>query len=159
MCSDWDKPFDLTDEEKGQFRQVVPLEVSGLQDVLCSNPHTAEVRERQHGGGRQQELVWCGVRRPVRPCLRVAPDGRFVGCRCVSACVLPSRAGCCPLSQTKLLPPCWPCRLLQEVSASKPGMLSAINRILDGQLASYGIHPGRTGLSEVELLAAMKMLT
>jgi hypothetical protein len=38
-------------------------------------------------------------------------------------------------------------------------MLSAINRILDGQLASYGIHPGRTGLSEVELLAAMKMLT
>lgn len=47
---------------------------------------------------------------------------------------------------------------LQEVSESKPGMLSAINRILDGQLASYGIHPGRTGLSEVELLAAMKML-
>lgn len=48
--------------------------------------------------------------------------------------------------------------VLQEVSAAKPGMLSAINRILDSQVASYGIHPGRTGLSNLELLAAMKML-
>jgi len=37
-------------------------------------------------------------------------------------------------------------------------MLPAINRILDAQLASFGIHPGRTGLSNIELLAAMKML-
>jgi hypothetical protein len=37
-------------------------------------------------------------------------------------------------------------------------MLSAINRALDTQLASYGIHPGRTGLSNIELLAAMKIL-
>jgi hypothetical protein len=37
-------------------------------------------------------------------------------------------------------------------------MLPLINRILDSQVASYGIHPGRTGLSNVELVAVMKML-
>jgi hypothetical protein len=46
----------------------------------------------------------------------------------------------------------------QEVSAAKPGMVAAVNRNLDAQVASYGIHPGRTGLSNVELLAALKML-
>eukprot|EP00775_Hariotina_reticulata_P007379 gene7379-7588_t len=47
---------------------------------------------------------------------------------------------------------------LQEVLASGPGMLNLINRQLDGQLASYGIHPGRTGLSNLEFVAAMRML-
>lgn len=46
----------------------------------------------------------------------------------------------------------------QEVTAAKASMLPAINRMLDVQVASFGIHPGRTGLSNVELLAAMKML-
>lgn len=44
VCSDWDKPFDLTDDEKAQFRQHVPHEVAGLKDVLCAQPHSAEVR-------------------------------------------------------------------------------------------------------------------
>jgi len=50
VCCDWDKPFDLTEEEKQEFRQQVPLEVAGLQDVLCSQPHTAEVRVQGWGG-------------------------------------------------------------------------------------------------------------
>jgi hypothetical protein len=43
VCCDWDKPFDLTDDEKAQFRKVLPLEVTGLKDVLCSGQRTAEV--------------------------------------------------------------------------------------------------------------------
>jgi hypothetical protein len=47
---------------------------------------------------------------------------------------------------------------MQDIAAAKPAMLPAVNRALDSQLASFGIHPGRTGLSDLELLAAMKML-
>lgn len=66
VCCDWGKPFDLTDEEKGQFRQVVPLEVTGLKDVLCSNPHTAEVRRQLGGSSRGWcGAVRCGARRRV----------------------------------------------------------------------------------------------
>jgi hypothetical protein len=36
--------------------------------------------------------------------------------------------------------------------------LSGINRALDAAVASYGIHPGRPGLSDPELLAAMELL-
>jgi hypothetical protein len=43
VCCDWDKPFDLTDAEKEQFRQLLPHEVTGLKDVLCSQQHTAQV--------------------------------------------------------------------------------------------------------------------
>jgi hypothetical protein len=36
--------------------------------------------------------------------------------------------------------------------------VSGINKQLDSAMASYGIHPGRQGLSEQELLAAMELL-
>lgn len=48
VCSDWDKPFDLTDDEKAQFRQHVPYTVTGLEDVLCAQPHAAEVGGAVH---------------------------------------------------------------------------------------------------------------
>jgi hypothetical protein len=47
---------------------------------------------------------------------------------------------------------------LQEALAARPGTLDLINRQLDAQLASYGIHPGRTGLSNLEFVAAMRMM-
>jgi hypothetical protein len=33
-----------------------------------------------------------------------------------------------------------------------------LNRDLDRALSSFGIHPGRQGLEELEFLAAMKLL-
>jgi len=46
----------------------------------------------------------------------------------------------------------------QELDAARPAALVDINRELDRQMASYGIHPGRQGLSDLEFLAAMKLL-
>jgi hypothetical protein len=46
----------------------------------------------------------------------------------------------------------------QAIAFAKGPLLATIHRQLDGALASFGLHPGRPGLSDVELLAAMKML-
>jgi hypothetical protein len=46
----------------------------------------------------------------------------------------------------------------QALDAARPEALAALNRELDRQVASFGIHPGREGLGELELLAAMKLL-
>lgn len=72
VCSDWDKPFDLTDDEKGQFRQVVPLEVTGLKDVLCAKPHTAEVRARLRRENADYRTCICTMNLSFSPCWDVS---------------------------------------------------------------------------------------
>ncbi|WIA31396.1 hypothetical protein OEZ86_002295 [Tetradesmus obliquus] len=47
----------------------------------------------------------------------------------------------------------------QELAANQGRLLASINRQLDQQVASFGIHPGRTGLSNQEVVAAMQMLS
>eukprot|EP00878_Enallax_costatus_P028180 GHUV01030400.1.p1 GENE.GHUV01030400.1~~GHUV01030400.1.p1 ORF type:complete len:710 (+),score=283.74 GHUV01030400.1:768-2897(+) len=46
-----------------------------------------------------------------------------------------------------------------EYAAHQSRLLAQVNKQLDDELASYGIHPGRTGLSHMEFLAAMRMLS
>lgn len=46
----------------------------------------------------------------------------------------------------------------QEVDCARPQVLADINRDLDRQLASFGIHPGRPGLTDLEFMAVMKQL-
>ncbi|GBF96203.1 hypothetical protein Rsub_08748 [Raphidocelis subcapitata] len=46
----------------------------------------------------------------------------------------------------------------EELDAARPAALSDLNRALDRQLASFGIHPARPGLRDAEFLAAMKLL-
>jgi hypothetical protein len=43
LASDWDKPFDLTDAEKAQFRALLPHEASGAPHVLTGAPADAQV--------------------------------------------------------------------------------------------------------------------
>jgi hypothetical protein len=47
---------------------------------------------------------------------------------------------------------------MQELAAHQGRLLASIDRQLDAQVASFGIHPGRTGLSNQEVVAAMSML-
>jgi hypothetical protein len=61
VCSDWDKPFDLTEAEKEQFRQLLPHEVMGLRDVLCSQQHTAEVGRMEGVWYKPASLVCMGL--------------------------------------------------------------------------------------------------
>ncbi|KAF8057745.1 Dzip1l [Scenedesmus sp. PABB004] len=86
--ADWDKPFDLSPEEKAEFRALLPHDVPGRPGVLCARPRRAE-----------------------------------------------------------------------ELAARRGGVLAGLNRRLDAALASYGIHPGRPGLSRPEFMAAMQMLS
>lgn len=46
----------------------------------------------------------------------------------------------------------------QELVKVLPSALTALNVRLDGALASFGIHPGRPGLSDTEFLAATQLL-
>lgn len=77
------------------------------------------------------------VRRGVSPQLLLA------ACRCVAAAQ--------HHRHSLLLP-------AQALAAARPELLASLNRQLDGQLASFGIHPGRTGLSQLEFMAAMRLL-
>lgn len=47
---------------------------------------------------------------------------------------------------------------MQDLDAARPAALADINRELDRRVASFGIHPGRQGLSNLEFLAAMRQL-
>ncbi|KAF6250625.1 hypothetical protein COO60DRAFT_1681187 [Scenedesmus sp. NREL 46B-D3] len=47
----------------------------------------------------------------------------------------------------------------QELAANQGRLLACINMQLDAEVASFGIHPGRKGLSSQEVVAAMSMLS
>ncbi len=46
----------------------------------------------------------------------------------------------------------------QELAAARPGVVASLNVDLNDKLSGLGIAPGREGLSDVELMAAMKQL-
>jgi hypothetical protein len=47
---------------------------------------------------------------------------------------------------------------MQELAAARPGAVAELNAKLDAELASFGISPAKEGLTDLELLAAMKQL-
>lgn len=49
-------------------------------------------------------------------------------------------------------------RYTQELAAARPAAVAQLNAQLEAQLAAYGISPAREGLTDLELLAAMKQL-
>jgi hypothetical protein len=64
----------------------------------------------------------------------------------------------CPADAPRAAPPAPPVAKPQALDAARPSALADLNRALDRQLASFGIHPARPGLRDEELLAAMKLL-
>lgn len=42
-CDDWDKPFDLSGEEKQEFAAVLPLEMAGRPGLLMTSSHDQQV--------------------------------------------------------------------------------------------------------------------
>jgi hypothetical protein len=156
---DWETPFKLEPEEDAQFGELLPLEMPGRPGLLMAAQHSQQVCMQAWS----PSMVHVATEVQTN-CSAVSNADKLCAWDVTSAIVLEPVVEC--TSSIASPPPAtsvqhinstaW-CRL-QELVANQGRLLASINRQLDEQVASFGIHPGRTGLSNQEVIAAMQML-